>query len=52
MHDWNSKASVGLSKIMGRPNAPGLYAFLNDCAFPHVYDFRAGNSAEPETVAD
>jgi len=48
---WGSEALVGLSKIQGRRDAPFLYAFLNDCAFSYVY-YRAGNSTEPETVAD
>jgi hypothetical protein len=52
MNDWNSKASVGLSKILGRRDAPCIYAFLDDCTFLYVYDFHAGNSTEPETVAD
>jgi hypothetical protein len=52
MNDWNSKASVGLSKTLGRQDAPCIYAFLDDCTFPYVYDFRAGNSTKPETVAD
>jgi hypothetical protein len=52
MNDWNSKASVGLTKLLGRQNAPFIYAFLGDRTFPYVYDFRAGNSTEPETVAD
>lgn len=29
-----------------------IYAFLDDCTFPNVYDFHAGSSTEPETVAD
>lgn len=52
MHDWNSKASVGLSKILGRQDAPCIYAFLDDYTFAYVYDFRVGNSTEPEIVAD
>jgi hypothetical protein len=52
MHDWNSKALVGLIKILGRQDEPCIYVFLDDCTFPYVYDFRAGSSTEPETVAD
>lgn len=44
---------VDLTKIPGRlgQDAPCIYAFLCDCAFPYVYNFRAGNNTEPETVA-
>ena len=52
IHDWNSKTLVGLSKILGRQDAPCIYAFLDDCTFPYLYDFRAGNSTVPEIVAD
>jgi hypothetical protein len=51
MHGWISKALVGLSKTLGRQDAPSIYAFLDDCTFPYVYDFRAGKGTEPETVA-
>ena len=49
MNDWNS---VGLSKILGRQDAPCVNAFLDDCTFPYVYNLRVGNSSEPETVAN
>jgi hypothetical protein len=52
MNDWNSKALVGLSEILGRQDVPCIYAFPDNCTFPYVYNFRAGNSTEPETVAN